>query len=182
MLIHRTIQILILSCLLISGCTKNPFKEGSEPDGFREIKWGTDISTLQSMQYVNSEFDSEEKVDIYKKTDDELTIGGAELASIKYYFWHNKFIKADIDAYGDRNCQALKDATFEKFGEGRKGGHSKAESYKWLGDQTCIIFSYLTLINKCYLLVYSCEIQSLLRESSDQKRKNKAKEGAEKGF
>ena len=28
------------------------FKSGSEPDGFRGIKWGTDISTLKDMEYL----------------------------------------------------------------------------------------------------------------------------------
>ncbi len=31
------------------------YKPGSEPTGFRGIKWGTDISTLESMTYIETD-------------------------------------------------------------------------------------------------------------------------------
>lgn len=47
------------------------FKPGFEPDGFRGIKWGTDISTLRGLELV--EDDGLDK--FYKNKEDKMTLG-----------------------------------------------------------------------------------------------------------
>ncbi len=58
------IFLIILTCSLfsvgisiaITDYSKiNNYKPGSEPDGFRGIKWGTDIKTIKGMIHIGTE-------------------------------------------------------------------------------------------------------------------------------
>jgi len=57
---------------------QDAFKSGSEPNGFRDIKWGTDIRTLPDMEYVTTD-SSYGGIREYIKKNDELKIGDAVL-------------------------------------------------------------------------------------------------------
>lgn len=180
----KKIQISIfIVCLLTLGCSNKSFKEGAEPDGFRGIKWGTDISTIQNMEYVKSaEIIFGEGADIYKKGDDELAIGDAKIESIEYLFWNKKFFEVRIFVVGYENCEALRYSTFEKFGQvSRIKARTEllGDTYQWSGEITGI---NLSSGNTCSLSMYSYEIMSTIVESGRQRIKEKAKEGAEKGF
>ncbi len=72
----RIISLLVLLILFMALPiaaveVSSEFKPGSEPDGFRGIKWGTDISTLKGMKLIKD--DGPEKY--YQKKDDNMTIG-----------------------------------------------------------------------------------------------------------
>jgi hypothetical protein len=74
--------ILLLGILLIGGVAYGQvnrqgsaaFGPGSEPNGFRDIKWGTDISTLKNMTLVMS---IDNDVTRYQRKNDALQIEGA---------------------------------------------------------------------------------------------------------
>jgi len=66
------------------------FKPGSEPDGFRGIRWGTPISLLDQMVQVWEEGD----LRYYEREGDVLEIGGAKLHKIIYVFWNDRFLEA----------------------------------------------------------------------------------------
>ncbi len=180
----RIIQISIfIVCLLTLGCSNNSFKQGAEPDGFRGIKWGTDISTIQNMEYIASEETIfGEGADIYKKSDDELAIGDAKIESIEYLFWNKKFFEVRIFVIGYENCEALRYSTFEKFGQVSKikaRTELLGDNYQWSGEITRI---NLSSGKTCSLWMYSEEIMLTMVEAGRQRMKDKAKEGAEKGF
>ena len=111
------ILILITGLASCKNRSSNKFnyKPGSEPVGFRGIEWGTDISTLSGMV---SEFSYYEGGQTYTRKNDDLTIGGAKIKKIEYDFWQGKFIEVRVDAEDYTNFVDLKEATFEKFGEG----------------------------------------------------------------
>ena len=109
-------------CIIcISGIVfANPgeeFKSGSEPDGFRGIKWGQDVLTVQGLEYVKTD-PSYGGIQLYTRKGDELKIGGAQLESITYGFWKGKFCVVSIDVKGSVNYYGLKDTVFERFGRG----------------------------------------------------------------
>ena len=64
------------------------FKPGSEPDGFRGIKWGTEISTLKDMVFVMA---IDKDVKRYERKRDELKMGKAKLDYIQYEFRKGNF-------------------------------------------------------------------------------------------
>jgi len=57
------------------------FNPGSEPEGFRGIKWGTDIATLDDMEKIKTIFDEYSGLNItkYKKKNDVLKLSGSSL-------------------------------------------------------------------------------------------------------
>ncbi len=80
------ILIVFFCILLVDGLASgqpahegSDFKPDSEPDGFRDIKWGTDISTLKDMALVMS-IDKDTKR--YKRNGDVLRMGDVNLSYI----------------------------------------------------------------------------------------------------
>lgn len=108
------------------------FKHGSKPDGFRDIKWGTDISTLQGMKRFFRQVEYE-GIKIYTKKDEILFIGRAKPKRIEYGFWKGKFCSLLIRIEGYENWLALKETVFEKFGRGyrAKGTGVYTDIYSW---------------------------------------------------
>jgi hypothetical protein len=133
------ILFLALPIIVLGG--NLDFKPGSEPDGFREIKWGTDISTLRGMELIKD--DGSEKY--YQKREDNLTIGTSQLSEITYGFLDGKFANIIIHTIGYVNYGHLKDACFEKFGKGwRTDADEKfdIQSFAWFGDTTWVSLKY----------------------------------------
>jgi hypothetical protein len=140
---HILLAIALLATLAFApaGNDAGNFKPGSEPYGFRGIRWGTPIAGLEGMIKVWEDGDSA----FYEKKGDLLEIGGAKLHSIRYVFWQDRFIEARIvipreySSSGDEwtHFRTIRNICFERFGEQRKPllGH---EEYSWLGDTSWV--------------------------------------------
>ena len=76
--------MIIMSIVLFSI---NTFAFQNEPDGFRGVKWGTNIKALKDMKY----FTGKGEFTMYRRNNDKMQIGGAKLARILYVFWNNGF-------------------------------------------------------------------------------------------
>jgi hypothetical protein len=158
------------------------FRSSSEPNGFRGIKWGTDISTLKDiLTYVRSE---EKDIRVYVRNKDELKIGKAQLKQIEYKFWTGFgkygvepeiFYAVYIETEGEENWRNLKEAAFELFG---KGFDLQNECYGWRGDKTSITMLYGPPTGM--LLIENKEIGDI--RSSIKKQSEKEKTLKEKGF
>jgi hypothetical protein len=83
-------------------------------EGFRGIKWGTEITDAPGITGKKAETKS-----CFRK-DDKLTIGEAKLKYILYQFYKGRFYSVDIRAEESTNWIALRDAVFAKYGEGKK--------------------------------------------------------------
>jgi hypothetical protein len=95
------------------------FKPGSEPDGFRGMKWQTDITTLDPLHTM-------EVIEImgpfvyYKKNKEDLSLVTVKLDNIIYEFWNGKFSGVIIKVRGDNQFQILKEYVFSRFGQGQR--------------------------------------------------------------
>ena len=95
------------------------FKPGSEPDGFRGIKWQTDVAALDPLHTM-------EPIEIlgpfvyYKKNKKTCALVTAKLDDIIYEFWNGKFSGVMIRVRGDNQFQVLKDYVFARFGPGQR--------------------------------------------------------------
>jgi hypothetical protein len=93
------------------------FKPGTEPDGFRGLKWQTDIATLDPLHTM-------ELIAVvgpftyYKKNNEDLHLVTVPLDDIIYEFWNGKFSGVIVKVKGERQFQILKDYCFARFGEG----------------------------------------------------------------
>ena len=163
-----TVSIVLLSV--------NSFAFKNEPDGFRGIKWGTDISTLKAMNHVRTD-PSYGSVEFYTRKWDELRIGDAQLYNIEYAFWKGKFASVWIYSIGYANWLDLRDATVARFGEGYQP-HRYLEQYLWYGSSTMILLQYNQIRREGTLCMFS---QAIAKEQEEYD-KQKAKEGAKKGF
>ncbi len=108
-----------------------PFK--NEPDGFRDIKWGTDILTLSGMKSI----EKEDLGESYVKEEDRLYIGKAKVEKIIYGFYKGKFVSVLIYTKNKANFDALKDALFKKFGKATLS-NEYTQKWNWYGKKTII--------------------------------------------
>jgi hypothetical protein len=142
------ILLLYLAFPLDVLCASAEFKPGSEPDGFRGIKWGTDIATLDDMQKIKTIFDkySGLKITKYKKKNDILKLSGSSLEvsldEILYIFFDNRFFGVDLMITGLDTAVVLKHICFERFGPGKKDDRLQkvnVDLYTWEGSKTELI-------------------------------------------
>jgi len=168
----KTVKIVVIffSILFASFAFAQSFKPGSEPNGFRNVKWGTELSTLSGMKYYKTstpgwsypgdQWDSMREIylDIYLKIGDKLRIEGAEVNRIQYGFWKGKFCQVTITTIGFKNWASLQKAILGKFGEGKAAkfpfspaslegfgeeGLGEAEWRIWLGKTTEMELLYI---------------------------------------
>ncbi len=162
----------ISTTLLLTGCAVTPsrteekaailppvevtgFKENSEPDGFREIKWSTALETLSDMEYSRTD-PSFGGIRAYTRKNDSLMIGTAEIEKIEYCFWQEKFCNVWLYTNGLENWDKLKAAFFERFGIGFQANKYN-ENYLWFGDITKIRIEYNTRTEQGTIVILSNE-------------------------
>jgi len=156
--------------LIISICVSIPvFAFQNEPDGFRGIKWGTNISELPEMSLSEDRGDSK----FYLRKGDKLKIGDADIDRISYGFYKGRFNKLFIIYKGSLNFTKLKDIFFAQYGQGSKPNRFM-EQYYWVGETVSIAFEH-SEITKEGKIFYTYDPVSSEKEAGS---KVKAKEGA----
>jgi hypothetical protein len=177
-------SIFLIGCFASTRSSKSP----SDPDGFRGIKWGTEITTLKDMEKVKEDKSSDGDLVWYTRKGDTLAIGKAKLENISYSFWVGNFESVWIDFEGDENFETLKKELFERFGKvlesgelmkkmdreaGRDPGtirHTE-ELYAWWGKDTEMTLSYSRDRHKGTLTINSKKIGEERRAYEKQRKK-----------
>jgi len=119
----------------------------NEPEGFRDLKWGTRFATVSSqMKFIRS-LPNNEKV--YERVGDDLHMGQAKLTHIHYIFWRNKLAIVDIGVEHDSRFE-LRRELFEQHGRVAKykecylwGGDNSVVAYQWENDRVLIYSRFL---------------------------------------
>jgi hypothetical protein len=133
------------------------FYPGFEPEGFRGILWGADLSTLAGMKFIASRdiggsfpesvWDFERgalkkqiKLDTYERPGDDKSLYGAVVETIRYGFWNGKFCEVAITVRGKDNLQIFNDRVFEQYGKGTTAalplvnlGDEQPDWHHWMG-------------------------------------------------
>jgi hypothetical protein len=189
----KKVKILaILFTIFLIGCfaSARSSKPRSEPDGFRGIKWGTEISTLKDLEKVKQDKSSDSDLVWYIRKGDTLAIGEAKFENIFYSFWMGNFESVWIDFEGEENFGALKKELFEQFGKplrsegimrnlGKRTGRELSPEeragtfYAWWGKNTEMWLSFSKDLHKGTLTINSIRI----REERKDYEKQKGKEG-----
>ena len=121
------------------------FKAESEPDGFRGIKWGKKLKDKYGLVEVE---DLDGYLKTYERKGEKMTIGGADIVSIKYEFFKNKFCSVRVKSHGESNWQALRSAMWERFGKNEASYfrdrqlNRTPDCYEWVGKKTEITLRY----------------------------------------
>jgi hypothetical protein len=144
--------MLALSFLSLSLSSVLAFR--NEPNGFRDIKWGTRIDDLGNMK-LQHEYD--DGVAIYSRKGERLSvrkvgsIGIVCLREVKYFFYNDKFYKAIVE-YDDGKASEIRKVLDSKYGNpsrrdtGQNSFVSSDNSY-WNGNKVDIDFIHQTKDN-----------------------------------
>jgi hypothetical protein len=140
-----SLSILFISVFVpaqLPGQGSSEFRPGSEPDGFRGIKWGAEISELKDMALVMA---IDKDVKRYARKTDILKIGEGKLDYIQYEFWKGRFCLVDMEFQGTENWNNVRKAVFAMFGK-RQNMSEKGEelpaTYRWEGEKTTVLMIY----------------------------------------
>jgi hypothetical protein len=185
--------------IILIGCFAPPRPPmlRADPEGFRDIKWETEITMLKDMEEVDQDKSSGRKLAWYRRKGDTLAIGEAKLENIFYSFWMGEFEGVWIDVEGEENFEALKKELFERFGKAREPGGSMDKMgkraprerlpteragafYTWWGKNTEIWLSYSKDRHKGTLTMNSRKISEERRDY--EKEKEKEERLKERGF
>jgi hypothetical protein len=177
--------------LLLSGMTlaaepkmftyNYTFAPGTEPDGFRGIKWQTDIVTLDPFRTM-------EVIAImgpftyYTKIKEELRYGTADLVDIIYEFWNGKFSGVVMKVKGEGQFQKLKDYCFARFGEGQRSkiyAQMQVQDYYYNGVKTRMYLKYSDMDRMGELSLYSIALLSQQQKIDTLSLRERAKEKIE---
>jgi hypothetical protein len=101
-------------------------------DGFRGMKWGTNIKDLNDPNMVLIEDANEYKG--YRRLNDKLNVGDANLKGIIYNFYKGRFFGFKVEAENKDNFKLLKEAVFLYYGEGKPMAKS-SNSWLWTPNQ-----------------------------------------------
>jgi len=127
-----------LFLLLISVYVAIPaFAFQNEPDGFRGIKWGTNISELNDMLVADSGKDTV----YYIRKNDTLKIGDADIDQISYGFYENRLFVVLVEDDGYLNFTKLKAILIDLYGKPEQPNRLM-EKYFWTGGKVDIFFDY----------------------------------------
>jgi len=154
------------------------FKPGSEPDGFRGLKWQTDIGTLDPLHTM-------ELIEImgpftyYKKKQEDLHLVTVKLDDITYEFWNGKFSGVIIKVRGNNQFQILKDYVFARYGTGQRSKvleELDAQDFYYNGVKTRMYLKFSDIDRTGELSLYSIALLSKQQKLGRLYLKEKAKE------
>jgi len=138
------------------------FKPGTEPDGFRGLRWQTDVATLDPFRTM-------EVIEIigpftyYKKNKEDLRYGAAELENIIYEFWNGKFSGVMLRVKGERQFQKLRDYCVARFGPGQRSdtyARLNVQDFFYNGVRTRMYLKYSDFDRTGELALYSIALLS----------------------
>ena len=131
----KCLIILFTVFLICCSASVRSSKPPLEPNGFRDIKWGTEISPLKGMEKAEQARSSSTDLVWYTREGDILAIGKAKLENIFYSFWMGNFESVWIDIKGKENFEALKEELFKQFGNALESEGSMKKMGKRAGRE-----------------------------------------------
>ena len=157
------------------------FKPGSEPDGFRGIKWQTDIATLDPLHTMDI-IEIMGPLTYYKKKKEDLQLVTVKLDDITYEFWNGKFSGVMIKVRGDNQFQILKEYVFARFGPGQRSKvleQLNAQDFYYNGIKTRMYLKFSDIDRTGELSSYSIALISKQQRLDTLYLREKAKEKIE---
>jgi len=153
--------------ILIFPCSSFGFQ--NEPESFRGIKWGTNINELSDMVCVQKN-----GLKYYKKKNDKMKIGDAEIEDIVYSFYKKRFSGVIITFRDLSNFDSLQSTLFQVYGKGQRPNQFM-EEYAWLGTNIWIFFKYNEISKKGSINYYYYPLWNEYKKE----QKEAAKKGAD---
>jgi hypothetical protein len=145
----------------------------NEPSGFRGIEWG---ATIEQAKNKLTQIGQEGKFSIiFRRPDDKMSIGDAELESIRYKFYRGQFSGVYIISKPSTS-RAIMQTFRTQFGPGAQP-NQYIERFLWDGATSFIFLDCVTFESSCKALIASTALRKI--EEAD---KAAAAAGAKKDF
>jgi len=154
------------------------FKPGSEPEGFRGIKWQTDIATLDPLHTMDI-IEIMGPFTYYKKKKEDLQLVTVKLDDITYEFWNGKFSGVMIKVRGDNQFQILKEYVFARFGPGQRSKvleELNVQDFYYNGIKTRMYLKFSDIDRTGELSLYSIALLSKQKQLDTLYLRERAKE------
>jgi len=132
----------------------------NEPDGFRDVKWGAPISSLDN--FTETRRDDGNNVVFYSRSNDSMDVGGVAVNSIEYGFYEGRFLLASIRVSGHTQFTKLRMACTNMFGIGTLFNRS-ADLYVWGGSISTVRLRYDPEKDQGVLTMTSTEVRSMMK-------------------
>lgn len=124
-----------------------------EPDGFRDIRWGTPMPKNNIFGFNKQGFvfnplssSSHDSILVYNRKKEKLILGGASLTEIEYIFMEVLgFCGIRIYFQGDKNFELIRKACMDSWGKPTKEVFNqklKITDIWWRGEKVLISFSF----------------------------------------
>jgi len=154
------------------------FKPGTEPDGFRGLKWQTNIATLDPLHTMEV-IALVGPLVYYKKNKEDLYLVTVKLDDIIYEFWNGKFSGVIIKVRGENQFQILKDYVFARFGTGQRSKvleQLNVQDFYYNGVKTRMSLKYSDIDRTGELSMYSIALLSRQQHIDTLYLRERAKE------
>ncbi len=134
--------IALLITILMVPNSAIPFQ--NEPDGFRDIKWGTDFSKFDNVWKSFSKEFCGKKYEVAHITGDNLYFENIKLRGIGYILWEGELNGVIVESIGNglgsKEWYGMKNALFATYGDSNsKDITANYDKYQWMGDKTTIL-------------------------------------------
>ena len=127
----------LLIILLLSSVWAYAETDPNRWDGFRDLKWWTNIRDTNDPNMVLISGNSgNDEIQVYRRSNDKLSFGDAKLTTISYSFYKDRLCLVMIKAKEDKNCIDLKAAVFAYYGKGKQQENKSVniKSWEWTSD------------------------------------------------
>lgn len=104
----------------------------NEPDGFRGIRWETDIAELGKGWEETDHDQHGDGVKLYARSGDPLNIGDAEIRPPRYGFYKGKFYYVLMRFDSLSNFQKIKETLLAAYGEDSRPIRQR-DRFGWIG-------------------------------------------------
>lgn len=148
-------KLLLLLVVVCIGSSALPaFAEMKyEPDGFRDIRWGTPVPKNNIFGFNKQGFvfnplssTSHNSTLVYNRKKENLMLGGASLTEIEYMFIDVLgFCRVMIYFQGDKNFELIRKACLDSWGKPTREVFNpkfKVTNIVWRGEKVLISFSF----------------------------------------
>lgn len=149
-------------------------------EGFRGLKWGTDIKDAGNMKLVEDGGD----IKLYERINEKMAIGQAKLSQLSYIFYKGRFGHVTIETQGWSNWNNLQRNVFARYGIGKRVNESID---RWIWDNALdhttdknvsLLLRYNSISEKAQMLI----IYKPIREQETNDKEREAKAAAETDF
>ena len=147
--------MVMLVCLVALGLTLRASAFLGETDGFRGIKWGTENKPPLSLSPLPGQKDGES---FYEIKGENLQMRKAEVESIKYGFYKNKFFKVVVQYKSASNFKKLNEMLEEELGSGKQPSAGYGQ-YVWDWPSVNISLEYKSKKDEGTITYYYKPIQ-----------------------